>query len=29
VFNVGHGIHPQTDPDQLRRLVELVHASQT
>ena len=26
VFNVGHGIHPQTDPDQLRRLVELVHA---
>jgi uroporphyrinogen decarboxylase len=28
VFNVGHGIHPQTDPDQLRRLVDLVHAFQ-
>lgn len=27
VFNLGHGIHPQTDPDQLRRLVEFVHAS--
>jgi uroporphyrinogen decarboxylase len=26
IFNVGHGIHPQTDPDQLRRLVELVHS---
>jgi uroporphyrinogen decarboxylase len=26
IFNVGHGIHPQTDPDQIRRLVELVHA---
>ncbi len=25
IFNVGHGIHPQTDPDQLQRLVELVH----
>jgi uroporphyrinogen decarboxylase len=26
VFNLGHGIIPQTDPDQLTRLVELVHA---
>lgn len=26
VFNLGHGIIPQTDPDQLSRLVELVHA---
>jgi uroporphyrinogen decarboxylase len=25
VFNVGHGIHPQTDPDVLWRLVDLVH----
>lgn len=25
VFNLGHGIIPQTDPDQLTRLVELVH----
>lgn len=25
VFNLGHGIIPQTDPDQLARLVELVH----
>jgi len=23
-FNVGHGIHPQTDPDQVSRLVEFV-----
>jgi uroporphyrinogen decarboxylase len=28
IFNVGHGIHPQTDPDQLQRLVDLVHAYQ-
>lgn len=26
IFNVGHGIHPQTPPDQLQRLVELVHS---
>jgi uroporphyrinogen decarboxylase len=26
VFNVGHGIHPQTSPDQIQRLVEFVHA---
>ena len=26
VFNLGHGIHPQTSPDQLERLVEFVHA---
>lgn len=26
VFNVGHGIHPQTDPDMLQRLVEYVHS---
>ena len=25
VFNLGHGVLPQTDPDVLRRLVELVH----
>lgn len=25
VFNLGHGINPQTDADQLARLVELVH----
>ncbi len=25
VFNLGHGIIPTTDPDQLSRLVELVH----
>jgi uroporphyrinogen decarboxylase len=25
IFNLGHGIIPQTDPDQLSRLVELVH----
>jgi uroporphyrinogen decarboxylase len=29
VFNVGHGIHPGTDPDQIRRLVELVHGHQS
>ncbi len=26
VFNLGHGVLPPTDPDQLRRVVELVHA---
>jgi uroporphyrinogen decarboxylase len=25
VFNLGHGVPPGTDPDTLRRLVELVH----
>lgn len=25
IFNLGHGLLPQTDPDQLLRLVELVH----
>jgi uroporphyrinogen decarboxylase len=25
VFNLGHGVLPETDPDQLRRLVDLVH----
>ncbi len=25
IFNLGHGVLPATDPDQLRRLVELVH----
>lgn len=25
IFNLGHGIIPQSDPDQLARLVELVH----
>lgn len=26
VFNLGHGVLPETDPDTLSRLVELVHA---
>ncbi len=26
IFNLGHGVLPGTDPDQLGRLVELVHA---
>ncbi len=26
VFNLGHGVLPQVDPDQLLRVVELVHA---
>ncbi len=26
VFNLGHGVLPETPPDHLRRLVELVHA---
>ncbi len=25
IFNLGHGVLPDSDPDQLRRLVELVH----
>jgi uroporphyrinogen decarboxylase len=25
VFNLGHGVLPSTDPDQLRRLTDLVH----
>ncbi|MGH2442604.1 MAG: uroporphyrinogen decarboxylase [Chloroflexota bacterium] len=25
IFNTGHGIHPQTSPDMLRRVVALVH----
>jgi uroporphyrinogen decarboxylase len=25
VFNLGHGVLPATDPDQLRRLVDFVH----
>jgi uroporphyrinogen decarboxylase len=28
VFNLGHGVLPETDPDVLTRLVELVHALQ-
>jgi uroporphyrinogen decarboxylase len=27
IFNLGHGILPQTDPDQLKRIVELIHSS--
>jgi uroporphyrinogen decarboxylase len=26
IFNLGHGVLPETDPDILRRVVELVHA---
>jgi uroporphyrinogen decarboxylase len=26
VFNLGHGVPPDTDPDVLARIVELVHA---
>jgi uroporphyrinogen decarboxylase len=26
VFNLGHGVLPETDPDVLRRVVDLVHA---
>ena len=25
IFNLGHGVLPDTDPDQLKRLVDLVH----
>ncbi|MGH9120438.1 MAG: uroporphyrinogen decarboxylase family protein, partial [Acidimicrobiales bacterium] len=27
IFNLGHGVLPQTDPDVLARLVDFVHAS--
>jgi uroporphyrinogen decarboxylase len=26
IFNLGHGVLPQTDPDMLARLTDLVHA---
>jgi uroporphyrinogen decarboxylase len=26
IFNLGHGVIPETDPDDLRRLVDLVHS---
>jgi uroporphyrinogen decarboxylase len=26
IFNVGHGINPQTDPEAIARVVELVHS---
>jgi uroporphyrinogen decarboxylase len=26
VFNLGHGVIPETDPDVLARVVDLVHA---
>jgi uroporphyrinogen decarboxylase len=29
VFNLGHGVLPATDPEVLRRVVELVHAART
>jgi uroporphyrinogen decarboxylase len=29
IFNLGHGVLPATDPDQLARLVELVHTETT
>jgi uroporphyrinogen decarboxylase len=29
VFNLGHGVIPETDPDVLRRLVDLVHSHRT
>jgi uroporphyrinogen decarboxylase len=25
VFNLGHGVLPETDPDVLKRVVDLVH----
>jgi uroporphyrinogen decarboxylase len=25
IFNIGHGVMPETDPDVLRRLVDVVH----
>ncbi|MEU7873849.1 uroporphyrinogen decarboxylase [Dactylosporangium sp. NPDC049140] len=28
IFNLGHGVLPETDPDMLTRLVELVHGGQ-
>ena len=27
IFNLGHGVLPETDPDVLRRIVELVHST--
>jgi uroporphyrinogen decarboxylase len=27
IFNLGHGVLPETDPDVLTRLVELVHGA--
>jgi uroporphyrinogen decarboxylase len=27
IFNLGHGLLPQTNPDQLQRIVEVVHGS--
>jgi uroporphyrinogen decarboxylase len=27
IFNLGHGVLPETDPDTLKRVVDLVHAS--
>jgi uroporphyrinogen decarboxylase len=27
VFNLGHGVLPETDPDTLTRLVEFVHVT--
>jgi uroporphyrinogen decarboxylase len=29
VFNLGHGVLPETDPDMLTRVVELVHSVHT
>jgi uroporphyrinogen decarboxylase len=29
IFNLGHGVLPQTDPDMLRRLVDYVHEATT
>ncbi|HEX7442846.1 MAG TPA: uroporphyrinogen decarboxylase family protein [Acidimicrobiales bacterium] len=26
IFNLGHGVLPETDPSVLQRIVELVHA---
>jgi uroporphyrinogen decarboxylase len=27
IFNLGHGVRPETDPDTLQRIVDLVHAT--
>jgi uroporphyrinogen decarboxylase len=27
IFNLGHGVIPSTDPDQLARLTDFVHSS--
>jgi uroporphyrinogen decarboxylase len=27
VFNLGHGVRPETDPDTLQRIVDLVHGA--